>query len=163
MPNTPLSFIWYFLKEYKHVVAIHIFLALIAGLWGPLHGILIKNIINLLPNAHKDNLSILFLPASLIIVNFIVFDNITWRLLAYIRAKFIPIVINNIIASLTDKVLSKSSQFYQDNLSGKLSKQITNLADGIERTISTSSPMFLRAFSLLLNSMIAAYFANPIF
>jgi ATP-binding cassette subfamily B protein len=62
-----------------------------------------------------------------------------------------------------DYVLGKSHQFYQDNLSGKISKQITNLADGIEKLTSTVACNFLRGASLLLTAMVAAYFVNPIF
>lgn len=62
-----------------------------------------------------------------------------------------------------DHVLGKSNQFYQDNLSGKLAKQITNLADGIEKLISDLASNFLRGASLLLTAILAAYFVNPIF
>jgi ATP-binding cassette subfamily B protein len=91
----------------------------------------------LLPNVSGGDVSILILPASLIVVNFIVFDNFTWRGVTFIREKFIPVIINRIIGESMDYVLGKSHQFYQDNLSGKISKQITNLADGIEKLTST--------------------------
>lgn len=62
-----------------------------------------------------------------------------------------------------DYVLGQSHQFYQDNLSGKISKQITNLSDGIEKILSSVAWNFLRGASLLLTAIVAAYFANPIF
>jgi ATP-binding cassette, subfamily B, bacterial len=162
LPKTLIPFIWHFLRPYKIAVVIYMLLAVAAGFWGPFNSILIKKLINLLPQAAGGNISIITLPASLIVLNFIIFDNFTWRGINYIRGKFIPKIINNIIGESMNYVLGKSHQFYQDNLSGKISKQITNLADGIEKLSSVASN-FLRGASLLLTAIIAAYFVNPIF
>ncbi len=97
LPKTLYSFIWHFLKPYKLSVSIFVSLAIFAGFWGPLNSILIKNIINLLPHVQNGDISILILPSSLIVVNFIVFDNFTWRGIGYIRCRFIPVVINSVI------------------------------------------------------------------
>ena len=93
----------------------YILLSLAAGLCGPFNSILIKHIINMLPGVNASNLSVLILPASLIIVNFIVFDNFTWRGLSYIRAIFVPLILNRMVGELMDQCLRKSHQFYQDN------------------------------------------------
>ncbi len=138
-------------------------LSICAGFWGPFNSLLIKHLINLLPQIQGDNTSILILPASLIVVNFIVFDNFTWRGITYIRAKFNPVIINSIIGESMLYVLGKSPQFYQDNLSGKISKQITNLADGLEKLMSSVASNFLRGASLLLTAFVAAFFVHPIF
>lgn len=163
LPTALFPFIWHFLREYKFAVIVYGLLAIAAGFWGTFNSVLIKQVINLLPNVANDNLSILIIPASLIVVNFIVFDNFTWRGLTYIRAKFIPIIINRIIGELMIHCFGKSHQFYQDNLSGKISKQITNLTDGIEKLTSNVAANFLRGASLLLTAIMAAYFVNPIF
>ena len=163
LPKTLFPFIWHFLREYKSAVIIYVTFAIVAGFWGPFNSILIKQVINLLPNAADGDISSLILPASLIVMNFIVFDNFTWRGITYIRAKFIPVILNQIIGESMDHVLGKSHQFYQDNLSGQTSKQITNLADGIEKLTSGVASNLLRGASLLLTSIIAAYFVNPIF
>ena len=73
LPKTLFPFIWYFLKEYKSIVFMVIFLSIIAGFWGPFNSILIKQLIDLLPSANDGDISILTLPASLIVINFIVF------------------------------------------------------------------------------------------
>jgi len=163
LPKTLFSFIWHFLRAYKSAVVVYVALAIVAGFWGPCNSMLIKQLINLLHNVTADNISILILPASLIVVNFIVFDNFTWRGITYIQARFVPIIVNRIIGELMDHCLGKSHQFYQDNLSGKISKQITNLADGVEKLTSSVASNFLRGASLLLAAIIAAYFVNPIF
>lgn len=116
-----------------------------------------------MPNVVGEDVSILIFPASLVVINFIVFDNFTWRGINYIWARFVPIIQNRIISQVLDYALSHSHEFYQDKLSGKMSKQITNLVDGITRIITFTSANFLRGISLLLMTFITSYFVNPIF
>jgi ATP-binding cassette subfamily B protein len=163
LPKTLFPFIWHFLREYKSAFIIYAALAIVAGFWGPFNSMLIKQIINLLPHVSGGDTSILIVPAILIVANFIVFDNFTWRGINYITAKFIPVILNQIIGESMDHVLGKSHQFYQDNLSGKTSKQITNLTDGIEKLLWPVIINFLRGTSLLLTAIAASYFVNPIF
>ena len=144
LPKTLFPFLWHFLREYKSAVMMYVFLSIAAGFWGPFNSMLIKQVINLLPNVVGGDISILIGPMSLIVLNFIVFDNVTWRGIAYIQAKFIPVIINRIISASMTYVLGHSHQFYQDNLSGKIAKQISNLADGIEKLTSGVAPNFLR-------------------
>lgn len=163
LPKKLLPFIWYFLREYKLIVMIFAFLSLATGLWGPFNSIIIKYIIDALPQVQGKNISDLLWLTSLIILNFMVFDNLTWRGIDYIRFKFVPIIINNIVQQLMDYALGKSHQFFQENLSGKIAKQITNLADCVEKLITNIIPNFLRGSSLLLSAFLVAYFVNPIF
>lgn len=163
LPKTLFPFIWHFLKPHRSIVIVCIMLAVAAGFWGPFNSMLIKSLINLVPSATGDNLSILIAPASLIVINFILFDNVTWRGINYIWAKFVPVIINNMLAETLNYVLSHPHQFYQNQLSGKLAKQMGHLADGITKIITSSSANFLRAASLLLTAFLAAYFVNPIF
>ncbi len=151
------------MQPYRSAAFISVALALSAGLWGPFNSLLIKHIINLLPQVQGNNLSMLWVPGAFIVLNFIVFDNFTWRGIAYIRSKITPLIINNVIAESMNHVLEKSPQFFQDNLSGKISKQITNLADGIEKLTGSIISNFLRGSVLLLASFVASYFVNPVF
>ena len=112
LPKTLFPFIWHFLRDYKPVVTLYVLLAISAGFWGPFNSMLVKYVINLLPHVKNGDTSILLLPISLIVLNFIVFDNITWRGLTYIRCKFNPVIINRIIGESMDYVLGKSHQFY---------------------------------------------------
>ena len=151
------------MHSFKPAVTIFSLLAIIAGFWAPFNSVLIKNVINLLPQIENDDASILLFPVSLIVLNFIIFDNLTWRIITYIRCKYAPMIINRMIGQSTIYVLGQSHQFFQDSLSGKISKQITNLADGAEKIITSVAPNFLRGASLLLTSFVVAYFVNPIF
>jgi ATP-binding cassette subfamily B protein len=50
LPKTLFPFIWHFLREYKAAVIVYVALAIVAGFWGPFNSMLIKQVINLLPN-----------------------------------------------------------------------------------------------------------------
>jgi ATP-binding cassette subfamily B protein len=163
IPKTLLSFIWYFLREYKFAVIVYVLLALAAGLWGPFNSILIKKIINLLPSVAENDIGILILPASLIVINFIVFDNFTWRGIAYMHYRFIPDILNKIDNVLLDYTLQHSYQFFHERMSGSLAKQMFHLIDGIERMLSSNVCNILRSTSLLLMAFIFSYQVNPIF
>ena len=113
LPKNIFPFMWYFLRDYKSVVFVFIVLAISAGFWGPFNSILIKNIINLLPQAKNGDISTLVLPVSLIVLNFIVFDNFTWRGITYIQCKFVPVIVNRIIGESMDYVLGQSHQFFK--------------------------------------------------
>jgi ATP-binding cassette, subfamily B, bacterial len=163
MPRDLFAFIWCFLKEFRIPASIYIFLAIVAGFWGPFNAILIKNIINLLTDIDKSDTSILMVYTMMIGANFIVFDNFTWRTISYIRGKYAPVIINNIMQELADYTLRKPHQFFQDNLSGKISKQITNIADGIEKIITSVAANFLRGASVVFATFVTAFFVNPMF
>jgi ATP-binding cassette subfamily B protein len=163
LPKAVFPFIWHFLRDYKPAMFMVIFLAITAGFWGPFNSILIKHVINLLPEIHNDDASILVLPVSLIVLNFIIFDNITWRGITYLNSQHVPHIINRITGSLMTYVLGQSHQFFEDNLSGMIAKKITNVADGTEKLITSIATDFLQSASILLTSFITAYFVNPIF
>lgn len=163
LPKTLFSFIWHFLQEYKVGIIIYALLPFMAGFWGPFNSILIKRVINFLPNVSDGDISILIMPVSLIVVNFIVFDNFPWRIWGYICDKYVPVVQNKIIVEMMDYTLSHSHGFYQNHLSGKISKQITNLVDGVTEIITFCAANFLRGLSLLLAAFAASCFVNPIF
>jgi ATP-binding cassette, subfamily B, bacterial len=163
LSKTLSSFIWHFLRPYKTIVSLVVFLAILAGFWGPFNSMLLKHIINVLPELSTGNIAPLVWPATLILLNFIVFDNITWRLIGYINYKFQPVIKNQIIRETLNFVLGGSHQFFQDNLSGRISSQIITLADNIELILHRISFDFIRGVSLLVVSFIAAYSVNPAF
>jgi ATP-binding cassette, subfamily B, bacterial len=162
LPKTLPAFICHFIKPYKMAATIFILLAVLAGFWGPFNSLIIKYIINILPFA-KDNINILFWPGVMIVLNFIIFDNFTWRTIGCISYKYQPIIKNQIISQTTNFVLGNSHQYFQDNLSGRIANQITILADNIELILHRISLDFIRGASVVLVSLIAAYQVNPIF
>ncbi len=157
------SFIWHFLKPYKKIVLLYVFIALLAGCWGPFNGMLIKHMINILSSSNFENILVLKWPAVFLVINFIIFDNFTWRSIGYLGYKFQPVIKNQIIRETFNYVLGSSHQYFSDNLSGRISNQINTLADNIERIVHWISAAFIRGFSLLVVSFITMYFVNPMF
>lgn len=163
LPNKLFPFIWHFLKPYKGIVVIYIFIAMLAGCWGPFNSMLIKTMINILTPSQIENISLLTWPAMFLVLNFIVFDNFTWRTIGYLNYKFQPVIKNKVISETFNFVLGSSHQYFQDNLSGRISSQINTLADNIERILHNISSDFIRAISLLIISFITMYYVNPLF
>ncbi|HHJ0490044.1 TPA: ABC transporter ATP-binding protein [Legionella pneumophila] len=163
LPNHIGSFMWHFLKPYRRMVFLFILLALMAGFWGPFNSLLIKSFINTLAAKTNTDFSSLYWIAGLLVLNFIVFDNITWRTLGYLNYKYEAVIKNQIISQTFEYVLGGSTQFFQDNLSGRIATQITTLADNLEIILHRVSVDFLRGASLLVVSFITAYFVNVLF
>ncbi len=163
LPKTLGAFIWHFLRPYKFFVALCIACSLAAGLWGPLNSVLIKEIINLLPHTAQLQVTAVVWWIILLLVNFLLLDNLNWRIMNYIWAKYIPVIQNTITGSMLDYALAHSHGFYQNHLSGTVSKQITNLVDSITRIVTYSSLNCFRGLALLLASFLASYSVNPVF
>lgn len=163
LPKNLSSFIWHFLKPYRSTAIVFILLLILAGFWGPFNSMLIKYLINILPKYNSLPIFSLSFPLLLIILNFIVFDNITWRSIGYINYKLEPVIKNKIISEMLNSVLASSHQFFQDNLSGRISNQIISLADNIELILHKISLDFIRGASLVVISLITAYYVNPMF
>ncbi|MDW9178604.1 ABC transporter ATP-binding protein [Legionella pneumophila] len=163
LPNHLGFFIWHFLKPYKGIVILFIVLALLAGFWGPFNSLLIKSFINTLATKTSADMSSLYTIAGLLVLNFIIFDNVTWRTLGYLNYKYQASIKNQIIRQTLEYVLGASTQFFQDNLSGRIADQISTLAENIEIILHRVSVDFLRGASLLVVSFITAYLVNPLF
>ncbi len=164
LPANLWSFIWHFLKPYKRIVIIYVSIALLAGCWGPFNSLLIKYIINSLSSPSAiANLSSLYLPAAFLVINFIVFDNFTWRSIGYLNYKYQPIIKNQIISETFKYILGSSQQFFLENLSGRLASHITTLADNIERILHSIAANLIRGISLLLIALVSMYYVNSTF
>lgn len=163
VPHTLWRFIGHFLRPLKGVCAVCVILYLMAGFWGPINSLLIKRLINLLPQVHQGNGAFLVMPVSLIVINFVVLDNITWRVSGYLRAKFIPLIIHRVMDAVMGYILGHSHSFFQDHLSGALAKHMTNLADGMEKILTTVAGNFFRTLSVLVGTFVMAYSVHPIF
>ncbi|KTD36715.1 multidrug resistance ABC transporter ATP binding protein [Legionella nautarum] len=162
-PNHLGSFVWHFLKPYRTVVVLYVLLALLAGFWGPFNSLLIKSFINTLAAKTSIDLSSLYWIAGLLVLNFILFDNVTWRTIGFLNYKYQAAIKNQIIKQTLEYILGASTQFFQDNLSGRISDQITTLAENIETILHRVSVDFLRGSSLLLVSFITAFYVNILF
>ena len=89
MPKTLFAFTWHCLKEHKSMLVLLMILSLAAGFWGPLNSMLIKNLLNHMALGAP----ITFEPFWLVL-NFVVFDNVTWRGIDYLKYKNMPRLLN---------------------------------------------------------------------
>ena len=160
LPKNLLSFIWHFLKAYKRVVVLYISLALLAGCWGPFNSMLIKDIINALDSHNTASLISL---ATLIVLNFIIFDNVTWRSIGYLNYKYNPVIKYRVVNETFHLILGASHQFFNNSLSGRVANHVTTLADNVERILFNTSHDLLRGASMLLIALVSMYFVNPKF
>lgn len=163
LPSNLKSFIWHFLRPYKKIVFYFVFLSATAGLWGPLNSVFVKWLIDALPSAQNGSVAPLILPGVLLVLNFIVFDNFTWRSVDFFNYKYQAVIKNAIIKETMENVLTHTHCYFQDNLSGRISHQINNLADHIEKMLHRFSMDFIRAASVLLISLAVASSVNGIF
>jgi ATP-binding cassette subfamily B protein len=163
LPSKLWPFVWHFLKPYKAMVAVFVLLGLMAGCWGPFNSMLMKKMINILSATGGADIALLTTPAILLVLNFIVFDNITWRSIALVNYKYQPLIKNSITRETFNYVLGASPQFFHDNLSGRLASKISTLADNIERILHNISPNFFRGASLIFIALVTMYSVNITF
>ncbi len=163
LPTGVGTFAWHFLKPYKTVVVLFVVMGILAGFWGPFNSLIIKSLVNTLSAQAVFMPSSLYWSAGALVLNFILFDNITWRTLGYLNYKYEAVIKNQIISQCFEYVLGSSSQFFQDNLSGRIADQIKTLADNMEIILHRVSLDFIRGTSLLIVSFVTAYCVNALF
>lgn len=162
LPSTLSKFIWHFVKPYKVMIMIFVTLSFGAGAWGPINNLVMKYLVNLLSSPLVSP-SLLILPATLLVLNFIIFDNITWRTIGYINYKFQPIIRNAIIKETFEYVLNSSHSYFSNNFSGRVANQIHMLADHIVYILYPILADFIRGSSLLILSFISTWYVNATF
>jgi ATP-binding cassette, subfamily B, bacterial len=163
LPQKLRAFIWHFIKPYKGWAFAFISLGLLAGFWGPINSVLIKVIINRLPEVEGGNTGVLIWPSVLLVLNFVIFDNVTWRTAGWINRRFQAVVKNDITKALLSRVLNGSHSYFMESFSGQISHQVMNLADNIGLIINRITLDFLRAASLMTMSLLFAYTVNGAF
>ena len=164
LPTSICSFIWHFLMPYKLYAFGLIIAAMISGLYGVISSKLIKIIVDLLEKTTNPDqiIGLIIWPAIFFVINFEI-HNLTWRAIAAINYKIQPLAKNNIINQVFAYVSRHSYQFFQDNLAGRISTNISMLANNMELIIHDFSAHLIRGAVLLLASLITMYFVNPIF
>lgn len=163
LPKTFFRLLAYFLREYRVPACIVVVCTLAAGLWSPFNSYITKQLINALPHATHTHGAELFFWGTLLVLNFIVFDNITWRVVGYLDYKYEGLIKNTMMKALLSYVLDASNQFFQDNLSGRIANQVTTFADNAQTILKCVTRDFLRGGTLLLGSLVASLTVNALF
>jgi len=163
VPKSLWFFIWHFLSAYKPFVFAFVCLAMATGFWGPFNSLLIKHIVDVLGSTKPDEISgAIIWPAVLFVLNFEI-HNLCWRGMGYLNYKYQPVVKNYIIRETFGYVLNHAHQFFQDNLSGRISNRVTTLADNIERIVHDISRHLVRCVVLLIVALVSMYTVHPKF
>ena len=164
LPNSIRSLMAHFLAPYKWYALAFVLCAMISGLYGVVNSNLLKLIIDLLEKSSNSEkmLSLILWPAIFFVINFEI-HNLTWRYIAYVNYKVQPIIKNSIISESFAYVNKQSHQFFQDNLSGKISNNINVLASNLERIMHEILGHIIRGVVLLVGALASMYFVNPIF
>ena len=162
-PKNLWIFIAIFLKPYKFSFIIFFLLAVLTGFWAPINTLLLKNIIDTLSEVSSKNISSkVFWLALFFVLNFEA-HNLCWRGMGYINYKLQQVVKNQLITQTLNYVHQHSYQFFQENLSGKITNQINRLADNVERIVHDISRHIIRTIVLLICTFISMYYVHPQF
>lgn len=168
LPKTIIPFVWHFLKPYKIYLAGFVVCAVISGLFNIIFSTLLKIIVdtidfNTATSSHATlSLKSLFWPSIGFVINFEI-HNTTWRLMNCINYKVQPLVKNAIIQETFNYIIRHSHQFFQDHMSGKLSNNITILANSIERAVHDLSRHIIRGAVMVCATFITLYLVHPDF
>jgi len=163
LPKTFFRLLGYFLKGYRLPAILFVVATFAAGLWSPFNSYFIKQLINALPHSMNHHGGGLVLWGSLIVLNFIVFDNITWRVVGYLCYKYEGQIKNTMTKTLLNYVLDSSHQFFQDNLSGRIASHISTFSENAGMIVSNLSRDLFRGVSLLLGSLVVSCTVNVTF
>lgn len=164
LPVTPLPFIWFFFKRYKLSFFAFLVLQLGTGLWSPLNSLLVKWLINTLSEqGSAGQYQTILWPCSLILLNFIIFDNVVYRCADLFNYYHQSMIKNEITRTVLAELLSQPHDFFHQNLSGALARQVTTLTESIEIIAHKVGPQFIRGFALVIAALITSYTASPLF
>lgn len=163
LPQTPMRFIWFFVRRHKTAFLFFVLLQFATGLWSPFNNLLIKWLIDTLAESETVNVSKVMWPGILLLLNFIIFDNITFRCADIFNYYYQGKIKGAVVRTLMRRLMQHPNQFFHDNLSGSLAKHVSNIAENLEIIAHKVGPEFLRGISLLVMSLVAAYTASPLF
>ena len=152
--QTLFPFILHYVRPYKGAAFVFVLMAIAAGFWGPVNAFLLKQIVDAAKHAPLKDSSLIVWPSVLIVVNFIVLDNFTWRGIGLLNRWYQPLIKNNILSDTFAYLTHAPFRFFQNKLSGRLSNQVTLLADQIESILEVHVPHFLRGAFLFMAALL---------
>lgn len=157
------SFIWHFLKSYKNFVVMFWILSVITGLWSPFNNLLLKFLIDDLNTAQPNHIATFICQLAVLFVLNFELHNLCWRGMGYLNYKFQPVIKNQVISETFAYVHGHTHQFFHDKLSGRISSQISVLADNVEWIIHDFSRNLVRSVVLIVVAFVSMYCVHPQF
>jgi ATP-binding cassette, subfamily B, bacterial len=159
--NSLFKFIRCFLKPYLLWVVFFLSVAVLSGLMLPMESYYYKRLINLLSQSNYNVKNIII--SAILILLAMKLHTTCWRIFNIIKIKTAPLLKNNIISYAFTYVHQQDFNFFQDNFSGTISKNITALADKIETLLYDCSAQIIRGITQTLVALVIMYFVHPAF
>ncbi len=165
-PNTNnlFKFVVFFLKPYLRWVILFVLVAITAGLMLPMASYFYKRLINELSQVSTDAATVnKIIWSTVFILVAMKFHLTCWRIFNVIKLKTAATIKNNIINYAFEYIHRHSFNFFQDNFSGTIAKNITALSDKIESLIYDYSAQIIRGITQTITALILMYFIHPAF
>lgn len=150
----------HYVRPYKFYAVALASCAIMTGLCQVIHPYFTKLIINIFDS--QNAIQTAFWPGLFFVLSFEI-NNLSWRGMNFINYKTQASLKSDIISNTFTHVCEHSHKFFQDNLAGKISSNISTLAENIEKTLYTSFPHILRGLIVLLGTLFSMYLVNPLF
>lgn len=166
LPTTLPQFIWKYLKNRKLYLAGFIFIAIIWAIEMSLSPYLLKLIIDGVvrnPQNTANMLAAVLVPVVIYFSMSIVM-NLTFRFHDYLNLRLFPEISAAIDRDMFLYLMNHSYTFFQNHFAGSLARKIFDMAQGVERIISTIKvAVFPRIIALILSSAALFILVKPIF
>lgn len=166
LPTTLFLFIWRYLKNRKLYLAGFILIAIIWAIEMSLSPYLLKIIINGVaqnPQNQTKMLAAILVPAVIYFIMSIIM-NLTFRFHDYLNLRLFPEISAAIDRDMFTYLMHHSYTFFQNIFAGSLARKIFDMAQGVERIISTIKVAVVpRVIALLISSVVLFVAVKPIF
>jgi ATP-binding cassette subfamily B protein len=160
MPTNIFKLMVHFIRPYRFYAFLLIFFSMMTGIVQIIHPFFTKLIINIFNS--KTEMETAFWPGLFFILSFEI-NNLSWRGLNYISYKTDANIKSDIINNTFSYVCKHSHKFFQDNLAGRISKNINALAENMGEILYKISPNVIRGLVMLLGTLLSMYLVNPLF
>jgi ATP-binding cassette subfamily B protein len=127
-PTTLTSFFWQILKPYKWWIALMLQAPIIGAFFVPANNYALKLIVDELTSGQNFTFAQIIFPVALFCAASIILE-IVWRIANFADYKSQPKIEAEILRQSYEMVLSHDYQFFQNNLSGKISSKVGSIME----------------------------------
>ncbi len=166
LPTTLFQFIWKYLKTRKLYLSGFVLIAIIWAIEMSLSPYLLKLIIDGVAQNPQNQAKMLAMVLIPVIIYFFmsIVMNLTFRFHDYLNLRLLPEISANIEKDMFLYLMNHSYTFFQNHFAGSLARKIFDMAQGVERIISTIKvAVFPRIVALIISSLALFFLVKPIF
>lgn len=166
LPTTLFQFVWRYLKNQKLYLAGFILIAILWAIEMSLSPYLLKLIIDGVVRNPENQIAMLnaILMPAVIYFSMSIIMNLTFRFHDYLNLRLYPEINAAINKDMFIYLMHHSYTFFQNHFAGSLARKIFDMAQGVERIISTIKvAVFPRIIALIISSLALFVLVKPIF